>query len=215
MKRKFVFILLLSFYNLSAQSYNDTFKDKEYIDLSINDFQPVGLYYYPKDTSQAKVKIDFTLVSYNQSDRSSYRGRGAGKKLYEKSISNKKSRIQICDEQPIFYFYFENNPNPTQDNWLFSVIKNLNEFIIIKLDEKKNGRYFEIGKNTGNWGVNSSGISEENKLGFDTIVIEKNIIKIIFKQPLQVGEYCFIYTGAVPLKFINNKVFDFGICKSK
>lgn len=57
----------------------------------------------------------------------------------------------------------------------------------------------------------SLGIDERDKVSFNYDLVADGIYKVYPLDPLETGEYCFIYTGAAPTMFSNNKVYDFSI----
>jgi len=108
------------------------------------------------------------------------------------------SNRQIHKANPVFYFYLppEGDLSP-------------NEFSLVELHAKKNGREMTVG--TSNAYTHSSGISEKEKVELTYEPVADGIYKVTPKQPLDEGEYCFVFTGSAPKLFSNNKVYDFGI----
>jgi hypothetical protein len=86
-----------------------------------------------------------------------------------------------------------------------------NEYILIKLEEKKDHRIIEIGKTSTGMGANakSYGIDPKTKVQFDVMPVSEGIFKITFKEVLKSGEYGFLYANGT------GKVFDFGIPKEQ
>ena len=96
----------------------------------------------------------------NQVHKASYYGYGGGKALSD--IGSPNSNLQINDQSPTFYFYFENNANPMANNWWFATATSPNEFALVRLITKKNSREFEVGSSSsiGGYGGSHSGIPE-------------------------------------------------------
>jgi len=79
----------------------------------------------------------------------------------------------------------------------------------VQLKEKNDSRQMIVG--ASNRYGHESGISEKQKVDFAYDQIADGVYKVYFKEPLDAGEYCFIYTGAAPVQGFRNKVYDFGI----
>ncbi len=177
-----------------------------------------GIYYFnPKDTINSLVRLDPTVVSSNKSG-------GVGTALAQRFtyglannndisiVSGSNARKQIHDNTLVFYFYFEKTKgtlNNSANWWWFASATSPNEFALIKLDEKKDRR--ELVSGQSNAYGSSIGISEKQKVSFDYKEISENIFQVTLRGSMQSGEYCFMYTGAVPSMYNNDKVFDFGI----
>ena len=69
----------------------------------------------------------------------------------------------MCLKYEKLYFYFENNSNPAGDDWFFATATSPNEFVLVKLDEKKDSREMVVGD--ANAYGSSSGISNKIKIG--------------------------------------------------
>ncbi len=173
-----------------------------------------GIYYYnPNDPEKQLRRVDPTVVGSSESGGYSYYGYGGGKNISH--LSGGESKLQINDQFPTFYFYFENNANPMINNWWFATATSPNEFALVKLIEKRDSRSYQTGKvsSGGGYSGSSSGIPEKVKLPFDYKEEAEGIYSVTFKQSLKPGEYCFVYASQAPDRYSNNKVFDFGILK--
>lgn len=171
-----------------------------------------GIFYYnPDEPNKPLRKVDPTVVSSNSSHGASYYGYGGSKTL--SNLSGEDSKLQIDEQTPTFYFYFENNANPLLSNWWFATATSPNEFALVKLITKKNTRVFETGSSSSisGYGGSSTGIPEKFKIPFDYSEVSEGIYKVTFNVPLKPGEYCFVYGSSAPDRYSNNKVFDFGI----
>ncbi len=170
-------------------------------------------YYYPNDKNKPIRKVDPTVASSGHSGGGSFYGFGGSKET--SIISGGKSKMQINETMPVFYFYFEHNTNPFADNWWFATATSPNEFVLVKLDETKSSRVFQIGSTTtiGGFGGGNSGIPEKVKVPFTYEQVSDGIYKVVFQQALKPGEYCFVYASSTPNRYSNDKVFDFGIPK--
>ena len=168
-----------------------------------NSMHKSGIYYYNKsDTNNPVHKIDAIRVTSFSSSGGGYGGFGGTTTLAH--ISGIQSRQQVTETSPVFYFYFESNNS--RADW-YDNASSPNEFVLVKFIEKKTERLFKTGS-TSSSGFSSSakeGVPEKDKIPFDYTEVSDGIYKVTFKNPLPVGEYCFVFATAT------YKVFDFGI----
>jgi hypothetical protein len=177
--------------------------------------RPTGIYYFnPKDTLHYFTTIDPTVVSSTEtggagSTIAQSMTYGLAKSKDKSSLSGEESRRKIKDTVPVFYFYFDTIAQGNNANWWFSSSTSPNEFALVKLRKTKNTREMTVGKSNA-YGQ-SSGIDEKQKIAFTYEAISPGVYKIVPAKALESGEYCFVYTGATPTIYSNNKVFDFSI----
>lgn len=175
----------------------------------------MGIYYYnPNDNAKKLKRVDPTVTATNKSggfgsalaQAYSY---GLAKSEVTSSLSGANSHFQLEEKEPAFYFYFESNANAGGDSWFFATATSPNEFVLVKLTERKDNREMVVGDMNA-YG-SSTGVPNKIKISFDYEEVAEGIYKVIPKQPLLKGEYCFIYASSTPTQYSNNKVFDFGI----
>jgi hypothetical protein len=178
-----------------------------------------GIYYYdPYDNKKHIKRVDPTVTSTGKvggfgsfvAQAYTY---GLANSKQKSDLAGKNSRTQLSNTNPIFYFYFANDSNPKADDWFFATATSPNEFIMAKLAEKKDGREMVVAK--GNAYSSSTGISNKIKIDFTYEEVTDGIYKVILKQPLPKGEYCFLYASSTPTQYSNNKVWDFGILNAQ
>jgi len=167
-----------------------------------NEMHSPGIYYYNlEDIEDPLKKVDAFVVNYRTSS-GGYGGYGGSSTTA--NLTGIESKLEINNASPVFYFYFDNNTKDQAD-WYAS--SSPNEFLLVKLIVKKNLRLFQVGSGSySGFGSSSTNmIPEKNKVQFDYTKVKEGIYKITFKNPLLLGEYCFVFS--------NNtyKVFDFGI----
>jgi len=217
-------LIKLSDNGVSADVINEMMKteNKAQMDAAnekdMNDpmtMRKAGIYFYnPKDNVKPIRRVDPAVTATNKSGgfgsalarAYSY---GLSKDQLKSSLAGKNSKLQIDDPNPVFYFYFENNSNPDGGNWFFATATSPNEFVLVKLDIKKDSREMAVGE--ANAYGSSTGISNKVKIPFDYEEVGDDIYKVTFKQPLAKGEYCFLYASSTPTRYSNDKVFDFGV----
>jgi len=132
-----------------------------------------------------------------------------GKVKVKGTLAGPKSKQQLEENSPTFYFYFEENPNSTRDSWYFATASSPNEFVLVKLDDNKNSREIVLGSE--GYYKSKMGVPDKDKVAFEFENIADGIFKVSFTKPLKKGEYCFIYASTAPTSYSNDKVFDFGI----
>ncbi len=163
-----------------------------------------GIYYYNKsDTNNLFVPIDPTVISNSKSGgfgaalarQYSY---GLAKSTATSGLSGPHSRRQIPHTKPRFYFYLDPASNMSP-----------NEFSLVRMKERTDSRQIIV--SSGNAYGSDVGISEKQKVDFSYDQVADGIYKVYAKEPLEGGEYCFIYTGSAPQLFSKDKVYDFGI----
>lgn len=179
--------------------------------------QKPGIYYYnPKDSIEPLKQVDPTVVSTNKTGgfgtalAQTYT-MGLARAKVKSNLSGSTSHLQINENAPVFYFYFENNGNRSNDSWFFATASSPNEFVLVKLEDRNNNRELVVGDMNAYGGT--SGVSDDVKVQFDYLKMSEGIYKVTFKQPLKKGEYCFLYANATPTSYSNDKVFDFSIPK--
>ena len=175
-----------------------------------------GIYYYnPNDPTNPLKRVDPSVTSSQSSSGSGAYGIGSGSTISKLSGGN--SKMQLDNNSPVFYFYFETNANPNAESWFFATATSPKEFVLIQLNEKNKFRWIKTGSTTVVWGSVShkSGVSDKEKIDFDYTEISEGIYKVTFKQPLDKGEYCFMYASQTPDRYTNDKLFDFGISVEK
>lgn len=162
-----------------------------------------GIYYYNKNDLENPVqRIDPVRVANVSSSGGGYGGFGGSTQMAH--LSGPKSRLQIADANPVFYFYFDNK-NSLSADWYYDA-SSPNEFALVKLIEKKGERLFKTGGTSSAWFSSSSqsGIPEKDKTPFQYTEVSEGIYKITFSESLPEGEFCFVFAGST------TKVITFG-----
>jgi hypothetical protein len=176
-----------------------------------------GIYYFnPLDSIKRLARLDPTVVSSNKQGGfgtavAQHYTSGLVNSNSVSSISGSNARKQLRDPNPVFYFYFDKNKSGLNQttNWWFMTASSPNEFALVSMRPKKDSREIVIGQSNA-YG-SSMGINEKQKVSFDYEEVAENIYKVVMRGSLKPGEYCFMFTGATPSVYKNDKVFDFGI----
>jgi hypothetical protein len=171
-----------------------------------NQMHKSGIYYYnSQDPDNPLKKIQVVRITNFASGGGGYGGFGGTST--SAVVSGEKSKQQIVENNPIFYFYFNPEQNVKAD-W-FEGAASPNEFSLVKMVEKRDKRLFKVSSGSSfSYGSHASvGIPEKTKIDFQFDEIRDGIFKVSINKPLPSGEYCFVFAAEM------SKVFDFGIQK--
>jgi len=154
----------------------------------------------------------------------------AAKKKVKAIVANSHANLET-GKRPLFLFYFgdesdkaaDNQPPSNQndpmamlkalqnmntaDKIKFSGISSPNEMRLIKADEDKNERSFVASSASGM--VKESGIDSDFIRQFKFERLESGLYQVYFDQPLEPGEYMFVY-GGINL-YQGQFVYDFSV----
>lgn len=145
---------------------------------------------------------------------------GAAKTKYKAVLKGISSNLQIKTAEPVFYFVFPKNSNPSGGLSVHAWDGNISspkEFVLVKFKvintNKTQGREMVTGSFSG--GGMQGGIADENIVAFKYEKVAGNIYKIFFEKPVEDGEYAFMYAGgnATYGAAAVNKAYDFSIVK--
>lgn len=199
--------------NAMMEAAND--RERHFVKIDINnplDFHDPGIYYYDKGSNQL-LQLEPTVYSQSKSGGglAASLTYGLAKVKSSVTIDGKNSRRQITEQQPEFYFYFDekNTTLGQTSNWWFSTATSPNEFLLVDLTIKPGNR--EVETASANIFGASSGVADKNKIYFKFEKMAPGIYKVFFEKPIS-GEFCFMYAGTIPQGFTAiNKVYDFGV----
>lgn len=133
-------------------------------------------------------------------------------------IANNSARLQLSSGRPVFYFYFEvkNAGLSNSGNVYSGPSTSPNEFVLVKMDQKKNARELVVGQ-VNVFGA-ESGTLDKHSRAFDYEKIAPGVYKVTPRVDLDDGEYGFFYGGSTPIAGygyfgagLSPKIFDFGI----
>ena len=170
-----------------------------------------GIYYYnPNDPANTLTRVDASVTTSEVTGGGTYNGAPTNSTTMAE-LAGGNSKMQLNDKSPVFYFYFGNNS--TGDSWFTASATSPKEFILIKLHERNKYRWVETASTIVvlTSVTTKTGIPERDKINFDYTQVSEGIYKVTFKQPLDKGEYSFMYANQTPSKSSNVNLFDFGI----
>jgi len=143
-------------------------------------------------------------------------------------LQNPNAKLQINRVRPVFYFYFYvQTSGPGGLNNIFSVTTSPNEFVMVKLEEKKRSRELLVGQRNV-FGA-QSGTRDKDSRPFDYEKLAPGVYRVTPREDLTSGEYGIFYGGSIPMVPVEqnplfpiqtfgqitgpggSKVFDFGI----
>ena len=86
-----------------------------------------------------------------------------------------------------------------------------NEFSLIRLMEKKGRREARVG--SMNIAGAKSGVMDKDRIAFDYEMVRAGVYKVTPKQPLEAGQYGFIYAlnGTGTAGAMSARIFDFAV----
>jgi hypothetical protein len=128
------------------------------------------------------------------------------------TLTGTESHIPVMAPAPVFYFYF--NPSDTtvsdfgQENSVAA--QSPSEFTLVRFHLKGDTRELDMGKMSAYGGSIMSyrkGINPKSALKVDTEEQGNGIFKVTVPQPLESGEYAFVFSGANGTA----RIYDFSV----
>jgi hypothetical protein len=180
-----------------------------------------GIYLFEeKDGTKKMLQLEPSISSQSKSGgffTSAMTG-GLAKIQSKAVLAGSNARLQIDAPRPVFYFYFEVKSSGLSNsgNVYASSSTSPNEFVLVKMDKKKNGRELVVGQFNA-FGA-QSGTLDKYSRAFDFEKIAPGVYKVTPRADLDLGEYGFFYGGSTPIAGygyfgagVSPKIFDFGI----
>ena len=132
-------------------------------------------------------------------------------------ISVESARVMSPSGSPSFYFFFDaSNPQTANitSSWAAGsaqTVSSPSEFTLIKLMEKKGRREARVG--SMNIGGAKTGVMDHDRIPFDYQMVREGVYKVTVKQPLEAGQYGFIYalSGGGTGGAMTARIFDFAV----
>jgi len=177
---------------------------------------PPGIWLYLETEGQKKMtKLEPSVISKMKTG--SGIGMGFGKSMKTRAIlSGLQAAFRITERKPTFYFYFEETESGLSH--AEGAATSPNEFILAQFDIEKDDqeRRLIVGRMNAYSGF-ESGPDEKSVRAFDFEKMGPGIYKVVPKNELKSGEYCFFYAGQGQLAGFGvvgrtgGKMYDFGI----
>lgn len=197
-------------------------------------FEESGIYFLE---NEKYTMLDPTNVSTPALKAGLLQGGGLGAK-YKSQIEGGEANYQLKNNQPVFYFNFDNSKKSLNNsglneestgNYMTDILRTYstngkstaispNDFKLLKLTKLKGKREYVSGKVGVFSGVDMSAsnntFSGSYFVNFKYEKVTGNTYKITLQEDLKPGEYCFLYSNNTSVYEQNKaKAFDFGIMK--
>jgi hypothetical protein len=136
------------------------------------------------------------------------------------AIAGETARVASPSATPSFYMFFDAS-NPATANMASSwaagsaqTVTSPSEFTLVKLMEKKGRREARVGST--NIGGTKTGVMDKDRIAFDYQMVRPGVFKVMPKQPLESGQYGFIYAlqGGGTAGAMSARIFDFSVPKA-
>ena len=133
------------------------------------------------------------------------------------AISGEAARVVAPSAKPSFYFFFDAS-NPATANIASSwsagsaqTVSSPSEFTLIRMMERKGRREARVG--SMNIGGAKTGVMDHDRIPFDYQMVREGVYKVTPKEPLEAGQYGFIYalSGGGTGGAMTARIFDFAI----
>ncbi|AEI38073.1 MAG: hypothetical protein ABF461_03515 [Zymomonas mobilis subsp. pomaceae] len=128
------------------------------------------------------------------------------------SIQNETAKNQTDEDQPVFYFFFdEQNQGSAWNAGTTATVTSPSEFTLIKMKSKNGHREVRVG--SVNLGGAKSGVMDKDQIPFEAQLIRPGVYKVSPKYSLASGEYGFLYaiTSNGPRGALSGRIFDFSV----
>lgn len=183
-----------------------------------------GIYFFQETNGEKKmVQIEPSVYSQTKSGGMLAQALtyGIAKVKSKAVLSTPHAKLQIDKPRPVFYFYFEvKNSGLSNSGNVYSSSTSPNEFVMVKMDEKKKTRELVVGQY--NLFGAQSGTLDKYARAFDYEKLAPGVYKVTPRADLADGEYGVFYGGSSPIATYGyfgapggSKVFDFGVKLSR
>ena len=140
---------------------------------------------------------------------------GIKKAKWRAKVRGRSANLQTALTKPEFYFVFNpefKNSGATMAGLFWGMpATSPAEFILVQMNQKDASREAVLGE-YGVWTGASMGARDKDIREYSFEKIKPGIYKVVPKEALALGEYCFYYAGNVTgIGFAGGKVFDFTV----
>lgn len=140
---------------------------------------------------------------------------GIKKAKWRAKVRGRSANLQTSSVQPVFYFVFNpeyKNSGATMAGLFWGMpATSPNEFLMVQMNVKEASREAVLGE-YGAWTGTSMGARDKDIREYSFEKVRTGIYKVVPKNQLTPGEYCFYYAGNVTgIGFAGGKVFDFSV----
>jgi hypothetical protein len=142
---------------------------------------------------------------------------GIKKTKFRAKVRGKSANLQTSNSKPEFYFVFNpefKNSGATMAGLFWGMpATSPAEFLMVQMNQKDASREAVLGE-YGVWTGASMGARDKDIREYSFEKLKPGVYKVVPKNDLTNGEYCFYYAGNVTgIGFAGGKVFDFSVVK--
>lgn len=135
---------------------------------------------------------------------------GISKVKMKAVVRGGRANLRMAEDQPEFWFYFEEKSHSLSNVWFWAGASSPNEFLLARLSAKKSERELVVAE-AGIFG-GSSGTQSKDTVEMKIERLAPGTYRVTPAAPMQPGEYCFFYAGGVAANGgSGGKLFDFGV----
>lgn len=123
-----------------------------------------------------------------------------------------ESHVSVLSSSPTFYFYFNPSDTSVSDfgQETSKAAQSPDEFTLVRFKARGDGRELDVGKASA-YGASvvsfRKGINPKYTVKVDAEDMGNGIFRVTVSQPLESGEYAFVFTGANG----SSRIYDFSI----
>jgi len=172
-----------------------------------------GVYWLPKE-KRAKDMVPLEPTVYSGGKTAGVFAAavttGIAKVKMKAVVRGGRANLRMVEDQPEFWFYFEEKSAGLSNVWFWAGASSPNEFVLARLSAKKNERELVVAE-AGIFG-GSSGTQSKDTVEMKIERLAPGTYRVTPEAPMKPGEYCFFYAGGAAANGRSGgKLFDFGI----
>jgi hypothetical protein len=123
------------------------------------------------------------------------------------AVQNAQADLKIRTSNPLFYFVFDTNASSFATVGAVLVAQRPKDFMLIRMKRSRDSREIVLGKHNNI--SSSTGVDEKSKVSFSSTKIRRGVYEVTVNEPLEPGEYCFLFSVESQSQAMGTKVYDF------
>lgn len=180
--------------------------------------QKAGIFFLDAEGKEVRIMPTVFSGTKTSTAAAAFSG-GLANANVKSTLNGAQSQNKITPGQQEFFFYFNANAQSNFNDvggisdWWFKQASSPTEFALVALESnpRKNERSVKTGKVNAIGGMNV-GINSRDIIQVTVEKVGNTSYKVVPKDPLEPGEYCFFYQGTVPQGGLTNQsIFDFTV----
>jgi hypothetical protein len=172
-----------------------------------------GVYWLPKEKrAKDMVPLEPTVYSGGRTAGvfAAAMTSGIAKIKMKAVVRGGRASLRMAEDQPEFWFYFEEKSHGLSSVWFWAGASSPNEFVLARLSAGKTERELAVAE-AGIFG-GSSGTQSKDTVEMKIERLAPGVYRVTPEGPMPPGEYCFFYGGGAAADGRSGaKLFDFGI----